>query len=62
MTAKSKAYLLQNGYMLVSQFPSDEKAQERAEQHREQGYLASVLREDTAFGLDKYSVYIKKEV
>lgn len=62
MTAKSKAYLLQNGYMLVSQFHSDEKAQERASQHREQGYLASVLREDTAFGLDKYSVYIKKEV
>jgi hypothetical protein len=62
MTAKSKAYLLQSGYILVSQFHSDEKAQERARQHREQGYLASVLREDTAFGLDKYSVYIKKEV
>lgn len=62
MTAKSKAYLLQNGYMLVSQFHSDEKAQARAEEHRKQGYLASVLREDTAFGLDKYSVYIKKEV
>lgn len=62
MTAKSKAYLLQSGYILVSQFSNDEKAQERARQHREQGYLASVLREDTAFGSDKYSVYIKKEV
>ncbi len=62
MTAKSKTYLLQNGYMLVSQFPSEEKAQERARQHSEQGYLASVLRENTAFGSDKYSVYIKKEV
>jgi hypothetical protein len=55
----SATKLMQEGYMYVASFNQKDRAQARANFHRDQGYEAKISKQTDSFGISLYSVYIK---